>query len=285
MVDFSFNTEPFVLRHVKPLEERREVTAADQIADRSPCKDFANFKPLFNQAQSELTTGVREAKRFIQDASIEAGDFFILNGQFVYVDSVGAAWRRESNGAIDARLWVIYANGTESNLLRRSLQRALYKDENGRRITQASLGPLFDDTIEPDDIPSGTIYVLRSLSTQPEIVAIRDVLHKIGITGGCVEDRICNADKDATSLLASVEIVATWKLANIRRFRFEQTLHRVFGSAKLQMRIPDRFGNHVEPREWFLVPLAVVNEVMQRIQDESIVDYVYNSSLGKLRKI
>jgi T5orf172 domain len=111
------------------------------------------------------------------------------------------------------------------------------------------------------------------------------VLHKIGITGGRVEDRICNADKDATYLLAPLEIVATWKLANIRRFRFEQTVHRVFGSAKLQMRIPDRFGNHVEPREWFLVPLAVVNEVMQRIQDESIVDYVYDSSLGKLRKI
>jgi hypothetical protein len=274
-----------VLRHVKPLEERRDVTAADQIADRAPCKDFANFKPLFDQAQSQLSAGVREAKRFIQDASIEAGDFFILNGQLVYVDSVGEAWRRESNGATDARLRVIYANGTESNLLRRSLQRALYKDENGRRITQASLGPLFDDTIEPDDIPSGTIYVLRSLSTQPEIVAIRDVLHKIGVTGGRVEDRICNAEKDATYLLAPVEIVATWKLANIRRFRFEQTLHRVFGSAKLQMRIPDRFGNQVEPQEWFIVPLAAINEVMKRIQDESIVDYVYDSSLGKLLKI
>lgn len=80
-------------------------------------------------------------------------------------------------------------------------------------------------------------------------------------------------------------IVATWKLANIRRFRFEQTLHRVFGAAKLQMRIPDRFGNHVEPREWFIVPLAVINEVMKRIQDESIVDYVYDSRLGKLCKI
>ena len=180
-----------VLRHVKPLEERRDVIVSDQIADRFPCKDFANFKPLFDLAQSELSTGIREAKRFVMDASIEQGDFFILNGQLVYVDSVGESWRRSSNGATDARLRVIYANGTESNLLLRSLQRGLYKDENGRRLTQASLGPLFEDSMEPDDIPSGTIYVLRSLSPQPEIAAIRDVLHKIGVTGGRVEDRIC----------------------------------------------------------------------------------------------
>src|ERR1019366_8408059 len=100
------------------------------------------------------------AKRFIKDASIEAGDFFILNGQLVYVDTVGESIKAP-NGSSDARLRVIYANGTESNLLRRSLQRGLYKDENGRRLTQANLGPLFDDSIEPDDIPSGTIYVLR----------------------------------------------------------------------------------------------------------------------------
>lgn len=275
-------TDIAVLRHVKPIEERRDLP--DQIADRFPCKDFANFKPLFDQAQSELTAGVREAKRFIKDASIESGDFFILNGQLVYVDNVGESIKAP-NGSSDARLRVIYANGTESNLLRRSLQRGLYKDENGRRLTQANLGPLFDNSIEPDDIPSGTIYVLRSLSTQPEIAAIRDVLHKIGVTGGRVEDRICNAEKDATYLLAPVEVVATWKLANIRRFKFEQTIHRIFASAQLQLRLPDRFGIPVEPREWFVVPLPVINEVMERIQDESITGFVYDSSMGKLRPV
>jgi hypothetical protein len=272
-----------VLRHVKPLQERTDLP--DQIADRFPCKDFARFSPLFDQAQSELTSGIREAKRFIKDASIEPGDFFILSGQLVYVDSVGESWRRESNGATDARLRVIYANGTESNLLLRSLQRGLYKDENGRRLTQANLGPLFDNSIEPDDIPSGTIYVLRSLSTQPEIAAIRDVLHKIGVTGGRVEDRISNAEKDATYLLAPVEVVATWKLANIKRFKFEQTIHRIFASAQLQLRLPDRFGIPVEPREWFVVPLPVINEVMERIQDESITGFVYDSALGKLKPV
>ncbi len=258
--------------------------AAEQVADRFPCKDFAQFKPLFDQAQSDLAAGAREAKRFEKDASIEQGDFFILNGQMVYVASVGEIFKAP-NGENDARLRAIYANGTESNILRRSLQRGLYKDENGRRLTQKSLGPLFDHTIEPDDIPSGTIYVLRSLSQQPEILAIHDVLHKIGVTGGRVEDRICNADKDPTYLLAPVEVVATWKLANIRRFKFEQTIHRIFSSAQLQLRLPDRFGIPVEPREWFVVPLPVINEVMERIQDESITDFVYDSAMGGLRLI
>lgn len=269
-----------VLRHVRAAEMRRD--APDQIADRFPCKDFDEFKPLFDEAQSDLAAGAREAKRFIKDASIEQEDFFILNGQLVYVASVGDTFKAP-NGENDARLRAIYANGTESNILRRSLQRGLYKDENGRRLTQKSMGPLFDGSMESDDIPSGTIYVLRSLSPQPEIVAIRDVLHKIGVTGGRVEDRIRDAENDATYLLAPVEVVATWKLANIKRFRFEQTIHRIFGSAKLQLRIPDRFGNAVEPREWFVVPLPVIDEVMRRIQDESITGYVYDSAAARLR--
>lgn len=269
-----------VLRHVKPTEMRRD--AAEQVADRLLCKDFVQFKPLFDQAQSDLVAGARAAKRFVKDASIEEGDFFILSGQLVFVASVGETLKAP-NGENDARLRAIYANGTESNILRRSLQRALYKDENGRRLTQKSLGPLFDNAIEPDNIPSGAIYVLRSLSQQPEIVAIRDVLHKIGVTAGRVEDRIGNAEKDATYLLAPVEVVATWKLANIRRFKFEQTIHRIFASAQLRLRLPDRFGMPVEPREWFVVPLSVINEVIERIQDESITGFAYDAAAGKLR--
>ncbi len=269
-----------VLRNVRSTEARRD--AAEQIADRFPCKDFAQFKPLFDEAQSDLSAGTREAKRFIKDASIEAADFFILSGQLVYVASVGTPIKAP-NGENDARLRAIYANGTESNILRRSLQRALYKDENGRRLTQKSMGPLFESSIDDDDIASGTIYVLRSLSQQPEIVAIRDVLHKIGVTGGRVEDRICNAEKDPTYLLAPVEIVATWNLANIHRFKFEQTIHRIFSSAQLQLKLTDRFGIPVEPREWFVVPLGVINEVMERIQDKSITGFVYDSAIGKLR--
>lgn len=110
-------------------------------------------------------------------------------------------------------------------------------------------------------------------------------MHKVGVTGGRVEERIANAERDPTFLLAPVRIAATWKLANIKRFAFEQILHRVLGPAQLQMSALGRFGGAVEPREWFVVPLSVINEVMTRIQDGSITEFVYDPSLGALRGV
>ena len=150
------------LVHVQSIEIKREAPA--YVADRVKCEDFDLYQPLFEAAQAELAGGRRTAKRFVQDASIEAGDFFILSGQMVYVAAVGEAFKTP-NGEKDARLRVIYANGTESNILIRSLQRALYKDAHGRRVTQESLGPLFGDGWQrrrahcecktPADIPDG----------------------------------------------------------------------------------------------------------------------------------
>ncbi len=186
------------------------------------------------------------------------------------------------NGASDARLRVIYANGTESNLLRRSLQRALYKDETGRRLTDPDMGPLFGDAPDPDDIETGTIYVLRSLSSHPFVAEHRELIHKIGVTGGKVETRIAGAEKDATYLLADVEVVATYKLHNLNRTRLENIFHRLFGAAQLDLTIEDRFGHPVKPREWFLVPLQVIDEAVQRIRDGSITEVVYDPKTARL---
>jgi hypothetical protein len=263
------------LRHVSAPEP------ADQIADRVPCKDFALYKPLFDGVHADLQAGRREAKRFIRDASVAEEDFFILRGDLVYVADIGETIQAP-NGSSDARMRVIYANGTESNLLRRSLQRALYKDEYGRRITQPDLGPLFGDTAEPDDIASGTIYVLRSLSDHPFVAEHRELIHKIGVTSGKVETRIAAAADDATYLLAKVEIVATYTLAHINRTRLEALFHRVFASAQLDLTITDRFGKPVRPREWFLVPLQVIDEAVKRIRDGSIADFAYDPKSASL---
>ena len=208
----------------------------------------------------------------------------ILSGQLAYVAEVGETIKAP-NGESDARLRLIYANGTESNLLRRSLQRALYKDETGRRLTDPDMGPLFGDSPEPDDIESGTIYVLRSQSTHPFVTEHRELIHKIGVTGGKVETRIAAAAKDATYLLADVEIVATYKLHNLNRTRMENIFHRLFGSAQIEVTIDDRFGNPVKPREWFLVPLHVIDEAVARILDGSIVDMVYDPTTAQLTSI
>ena len=234
-----------VLRHVRTNAERRE---AEEIADRTTCKDFSEFQPLFEKAERELKADVRKALRFGRDATIQEHDFFILDGQFAYVAEMGETIKMPS-GHNDARLRVIYSNGTESNLLLRSLQKALWKDETGRRLTEPSMGPLFSDAEEAEDVETGTIYVLRSQSTHPYVVQHRELIHKIGVTGGKVETRIAGASKEATYLLAGVEVVATYKLKNVNRVRMENLFHRIYSNAQINNSINNRFDNPTKPQK------------------------------------
>lgn len=267
-----------VLRHVGSYEERRTL---EDIANRKRCEDFDQFKPRFDRVELDLKDGLRKTLRFGRDASVMEGNFFILGGQMVYVAAMGDTFRTP-NGEADARLRVIYSNGTESDLLLRSLQRALYKDDTGRRLTEPNAGPLFGDSLEEEDIVSGTIYVLRSRSDHPFVVEHRELVHKIGVTGGKVETRIANAANDATYLLADVDIVATYKLSNLNRTKLENIFHRLFASAQLELIIKDRFGHPIRPREWFLVPLQAINEAVERIRDGSIADYFYDTATARL---
>jgi hypothetical protein len=269
------------LKHVKPRAEVR--AAADEIANRTVCKDFEQFKPLFLQVQNDLEKGLRKTRRFQTMAEIKQGEFFIVGGQKAYIAGVGKEFRTGYDRR-DSRLRVIFDNGTESDVLLRSLQRALHRDEAGRRITEPDAGPLFGDIPDDDDLESGTIYVLRSKSDHPDIAARRELIHKIGVTGGKVEVRIANAAADATYLLADVEIVATYKLFNINRSRLENLLHRVFSAARLDLMIQDRFGQPVKPKEWFLVPLMVIDDVVDKIRDGSIIDFEYDPLTASLKK-
>ena len=124
--------------------------------------------------------------------------------------------------------------------------------------------------------------MLRSLSSHPFVVEHRELIHKIGVTGGSVEARIAGASKDATYLLADVEVVATYKLHNLNRTRLENIFHRLFGAVQLDLTLEDRFGNPVKPREWFLVPLQAIDEAVQRIRDGSITTVVYDPTTARL---
>ncbi len=269
------------LKHVRPSAEKR---AAEEVARRTPCQDFDSFKPLFDLVTADLKSGLRQTRPFGKDGSIEVGNFFIVYGQIAYVAERGEFFKAP-NGGTDARLRVIYSNGTESNLLLWSLQRALYKDDAGRRITDPDPGPLFSGELEDGDLVSGTIYVLRSKSDNPSIATHREVLHKIGVTGGDIERRISNAKLDPTFLMADVEVVTTYKLSNINRTKLENLIHRIFDSARLNIEIKDRFGIPIVPREWFLVPLFVIDEAVSRIKDGTITDYQYDPASASLRRI
>lgn len=154
-------------------------------------------------------------------------------------------------GEVDRRLRLIFSNGTESNLLLRSLQRAFYKDSAARRLASPESGQLsFVGELEANDVESGTIYVLRSLSDHPYVTQHRDHIHKIGVTGGKVEARIADAERDGTYFLSKFEVIATYKLAGINRTKMENVFHKLFASARLNITINDRFGNPVQPQEW-----------------------------------
>jgi hypothetical protein len=269
------------LRHVRSSAEKR---AAEEIADRTKCEDFDQFKPLFVQVRKDLDAGVRQTRPFQTMAEIKQGEFFIVGGQIAYVAQLGEEFMTQYDRR-DSRLRVIYDNGTESDVLLRSLQRALHRDEAGRRITDPAAGPLFADGADDGDLASGTIYVLRSKSDHPVVATNRDILHKIGVTGGDVARRVANAKLDPTFLLADVEIIATYELYNVNRTRLENLVHRVFEPARLDIEIKDRFGNPVIPREWFLVPLFVVDEAVEKIRDGTITGYVYDPKAAALVRV
>ena len=270
------------LKHVKS-QTQKEREKAEEIGAREPCKDFEKFKPLFEAIQEDLNTGRRKTLPFNKDGSIEEGNWFILGGQKAFVVSVGDQFIGK-DGRKEYRLRVIFDNGVESNQLMRSLQKRLWEDETGRRISDVSYGPLFDGVADNEDLASGTIYVLRSKLDHPVINQSRDVIHKIGVTGGDVKKRIGNAKIDPTYLMADVEIVATYELFNINRQKLEALLHRFFDNAKMEIQIMDRFGKPVVPREWFLVPLFVIDEVVEKIKDGTIGEYRYDTESAALVK-
>lgn len=271
------------LRHVRKSADKR---AAEDIANRTVCEDFEKFKPLFERVKRELKAGIRHTRPVqtigeIKLAEIRKGEYFIVQGQIAYVAAEGEGFRTQYD-RLDSRLRVIYDNGTESNLLVRSFQRALHRDTAGRIITNPEAGSLFAEEPADDDLASGTIYVLRSKSDHPVVAANREVLHKIGVTGSRIETRLANVKLDPTFLMADVDVIATYQLFNVSRIKLENIIHRVFDPAQIDIEIRDRFGFPVKPREWFLVPLFVVNEVVERIKDGTITNVVYDPKSASL---
>jgi hypothetical protein len=233
----------FTLRHVEPPPK----TTPDEIAKRQPCENFADFAPIFATLKADLATGRRRA---------------------------------------NARTRVIFGNGTESNLLLRSFARALYDDNTPRQIIEtapAPSGPLFTgepDAGNPDERLTGSIYVVESLSPEPNIAALRGRLYKIGFTTQAVESRLANVDTDPTFLFAPVKIVAIFDTVDLNPRVLEKLLHQFFAHACLKVDI--LLGRTVSPREWFVVPVELVREAINRILDDTIVNYRYDHISRKI---
>ena len=266
------------LKHVRSTSEKK---AAEVVGNRIKCEDFDDYKHLFEGIDRDLKQKNRHTNPIRKDAGfsktyIKVGNFFILGGLVAYVAKVFDE-TFAPNGDKDARLRLIFSNGTESSMLLRSLQRRLYEDDTSRIITEVdSAGPLFSsETIEGDEA-SGTIYVLKSKSTNPMVAENRELVHKIGVTGTSMRQRLSGANQQPTFLMADVEIVAEYELYNINRMKLENLLHRIFDSARLDIEIKDRFGKPTVPKEWYLVPFFIIEEAIEKIKDGTISSVIYN---------
>jgi len=282
----------FILKHVAD-PALVKANAPDEIAKRRACPDFERFVPIFAEIREHLKSGRRYTKRFESAESIVPGASFILNGIISYVASVDERQRRGSN--YNGRIRVIFDNGTEANYLWRSFANAFYEDENGLQILESAptvsgplfggvghvSGPLFTGEPDKDEFGEvrGTVYIVESLSEDPNIVALRGRLYKIGFTTQPVEKRLADVEKDPTFLCAKVQIRATYE-TNFSPRKLEQLLHQFFEHTNLQVEVV--LGRPVVPKEWFVVPLDLVEEAVTRILDRSIIKFRYDAISRKI---
>lgn len=262
---------------VSGLPARQQRYDTDAVERRKPAEDFVKFKPLFDQKHAELRDGTSHLLPRPRRQHIAPGAFFVLNGVMLFVAEVGETEYKKSTAREYGRerLRCVFENGTESRMYRQSLAIRL-RDEDGQLVAPA------DETLAlADDVVSGYIYVLRSKSSDPQIARIAN-LHKIGFSRGPVENRIKYAAKSPTYLMAPVEVVATYRVYNMRVSALEGLLHRVFADVRLDLTQIDQKGRSYDPSEWFVVPRAVIDQAITLITSGDIIDFVYDSKTEQL---
>jgi hypothetical protein len=268
--------------HVTPAEER---LVPDHRAEFYPCHDFDRFRETFERTQAALDSGEREVRPISpnEEVRVDEGSLFIRKGLLTYVAEKAEMTARA--GKRDHRLRIIFSNGTESDPLLSSFRKALADDPTARAIHRHGLGAL-DPEWEADRIDlTGTVYVLRSKSKEPQIADVRNILLKIGVTTQDVRRRVADARNDPTFLLAPVEIVATYDLVNLSWRKVEGLLHRFFDAARPRdLWITDRFGRKVYPREWFYVLPEHVSMAVQAIRDGNLHEMEYDPETQTIRE-
>lgn len=264
----------FTIKHI-PLA--KDIEAPDYVAQRKPCKDFVLFEEQFQDCQKELKAEKRRLLPFANEQQIEVGKFYVLRGILLLVTEVGE--RVEKNGKWNARLRCIFENGTESDMLLRSLASELYKD--GRRVTELDEKALSGMLVTDDDKAAGFIYVLRSLSEHPDIKAVPN-LYKIGLARRSIETRIQNAANEPTYLMAPVALVSTFQCYNVNLPKLENLLHRFFDHATAKVQVIDAQGNYQTPQEWFSVPIETIETAVRLLISGEIVNYHYDATTGQV---
>lgn len=253
------------------------IKKADSIARAHKCKNFAKYEQGFKDIQASLKLGEFIRTSITSEDQIQKNRYFVFSGVLAFVENRAESF--DANGKKNARLHVIYENGTESSILLRSFARTLYRAKEGARIVPVDHQILteWQDVTEEDQV-TGRIYILKSLSKQTHIEDIKD-LYKIGFTTGKIEDRIQNAQTDPTYLMAPVEIIASYKCLNMNTQKLEHLIHHFLSDVKLDMSLVTANGANYMPSEWYVVPLDVLDRVINMIINGEIINYYYDSNL------
>ena len=269
-----------------PQDMRRVIAKKkpDYVAQHKPCENFQDYKPLFAKVHQELKEGKRTLLKINKTATLAAGRFYLVSGQMLLLEQIGEL-KKSSNFLPDARTRCIYENGTESDILLQTLRKSVVGDGYVVSELQEEADSHFfsNSDIATDDHVTGYIYVLSSLSDDPAVKAEKN-LYKIGFTTNDVEQRIANAENEPTYLMAPVKIVATYKVVNLNSQKFEDLVHQLLMAVQYQVVVYDEKGIAHQPQEWFIVPLPVVDVMIKKIMDGSIVGYAYNPQQECLEK-
>ncbi|MBI5847735.1 MAG: GIY-YIG nuclease family protein [Nitrospirae bacterium] len=271
----------FDFKHVREQDER---AIADFIARRKPCRDFAKYEEQFKEVQKDLSNGKRKLLTFTED-NLKAGIFYVHNGVLLLLENVDfeeevRPFKSGSRIRKDGRTRVIFENGTESNMLYRSLYKALLANgkavsENIDKVNEGFIEKFSNITDEDEE--AGFIYILKSKSDKQEIREIQH-LYKIGFSKIAVDERIKNASQEPTYLMADVRIVMAYKCYNMNPQKLELLLHNFFGNSCLNIDVFDKDGNRHTPREWFIAPLSVIEEAVKLIVSGDIVRFRYDNT-------
>jgi len=272
----------FELKNIKPTEKSRAET--DFVARRKPCKDFSKYESLFKSVQKDLKEGKRKLIEF-KLGNLRQGAYYVHNGILFFVEKIEITKKEHykpdgTRVREDGRTRCIFENGTESNMLKRSIEKLLYA--NGQVVTENDDQTNEDfaekfSNITAEDEEAGFIYILKSKSDKKEIKEIHN-LYKIGFSKTTVEDRVKNANQEPTYLMADVRIVMAYKCYNMNPQKLEQLLHNFFGNSCLNIDVFDKDGNRHTPREWFIAPLAIIEQAIHYIISGDIIHYRYDST-------
>ena len=268
-------------------QDMRKVIAKkkpDYVAQHKLCDNFEDYRPLFAKVHQELKEGKRSLVKINKTATLSVGRFYYVSGQMLLLEQIGEL-KKSSNFLPDARTRCIYENGTESDILLQTLRKNVVGDGYAISELQEESDAKFfsNNDIANDDKVTGYIYVLSSLSNDP-IVKGEKNLYKIGFTTNTVEQRVANAENDPTYLMAPVKIVATYKVVNLNSQKFEDLVHLLLKPVQYQVVVYDEKGIAHQPQEWFIVPLPVVDVIIKKIMDGTIVGYTYNPQMECLEK-